>query len=497
MSSTATATPTLTPHSPTRAQPSTLVMALALGVCLVGELMDALDGLITTVAGPSIVRSLGGSGAFIQWLAAGYTIAMAAGLLVGGRLGDMFGRRRVFLLGMLGFSLMSVLAACATTPGLLIGARVLQGLLGALMVPQTFGMYRDIFPGDLLSKAFAAMGPVMAISGIAGPVVAGVLLRADLFGLGWRSLFLVNIPFCLAALVIGLRVLPANRPDHSLSLDWGSAAMAAVGLPAIMFALVEGRDLHWPWWVFAVMAGGCALMVAFVRRQQSREDAGRTPLLEPSLFSNRTFIGGLSVGLAEFGAGMSIGFLIALYAQLGLGMTPLRASLLTLPDMLAMMAGMALLGPLGSNRRTMGIGTAILALGGTLLLVTLLIGGAHLNAWWLVPSIALTGLGSGLFSGPYFDLVITGVSERETGSASGALSASQQISTAFGVAVFGSVFFAVAGHAGNSAAGFTHGFELALAAIVVTTLAGLPLLRMLPARTHDDDASTDRAAMAA
>lgn len=469
------------------AGPRRITMALALAVCLVGELMDALDGLITTVAGPSIVASVGGDGAFIQWLAAGYTIAMAAGLLVGGRLGDMFGRRRVFLLGMLGFTAASVLAACATGPGTLIGARVVQGLLGAMMVPQTFGMYRDIFPAHLLSKAFALMGPVMAISGIAGPVVAGLLLKLDLFGLGWRSLFLVNIPFCVAALLIGSRVLPANRRDRGLTLDWGSAVLAAVGLPAIMFGLVEGRDLGWPAWVLGLMAAGLALLVLFVRRQRTREQAGRTPLLEPSLFHNRTFLGGLVFGLAVFGGGMSVGFLLALFAQLGLGLSPLQASLLTLPDMLGMIAGMALMGRLGSNRRTMMIGTVVMVAGALGMLLILVLGLPAQSAWWLVPAVTITGVGSGLVTGPYFDLVITGVSDRETGSASGALSASQQISTAFGVAVFGSVFFALAAAAGDSPAGYARGFEAALLGIVLVTLCAIPSLRLLPRRAAAEE----------
>lgn len=474
--------PTGARHS---AGPGRTTMVLALAVCLVGELMDALDGLITTVAGPSILASVGGSGAFIQWLAAGYTIAMAAGLLVGGRLGDMFGRRRIFLLGMFGFAAASVLAACATSPATLIGARVVQGLLGAMMVPQAFGMYRDIFPAHLLSRAFALMGPVMAVSGIAGPVVAGVLLKIDLFGLGWRSLFLVNIPFCVAALLIGSRVLPANRPDRRLTLDWGSAALAAVGLPAIMFGLVEGRELDWPMWVFVLMVLGAGLLTLFVRRQRTREEDGCTPLLEPSLFHNRTFLGGLAFGLAAFGGGMSVGFLLALFAQLGLGLSPLQASLLTLPDMLGMMAGMALMDKLGSNRRTMGIGTAVMVVGALGMLVTLALGLPAVSAWWLVPATAVTGLGSGLVTGPYFDLVITGVSDRETGSASGALSASQQISTAFGVAAFGSVFFALASRAGGSPLGYTHGFELALGGIVLVTLCAIPALRLLPRRTAE------------
>lgn len=456
---------------------------VAMAAALVGELFDALDALVTSVAGPTIQRELGGSATFMQWLAAGYTIAMAAGLLIGGRLGDRFGRKRMFLIGMVGFSSMSLLAGLATTPGLLLAARVLQGLLGALMVPQTLGIFTEIFPAERLGQAFALMGPVMAGAGLAGPIVSGWIIDADLFGQGWRMLFWVNLPFCLAAVGLGAWLLPRSRPNREVGVDLIGSGLASSGLAGLIFALVEGRELGWPWWVFALIAGSLACLVGFVGVQRSRGRAGLSTLLEPSLFGNRAFTGGLVFGLAIFGVGMATGMFTALYAQLGLGMSPLRASLLTIPDMAGMMLGFLLIGKLGSDRRSMGIGVIGMLAGAVALLAVLAWVDPGVRVWAMLPALALTGAGSGMIMGPFFDVVMAGVSEAETGSASGALTALQQVGAATGVAVLGSVFFALNEHA-PGLMGATRGMEVVLGISAVALVASGFALRLLPARVE-------------
>ena len=252
----------------------------AVGIILVGEIMDLLDSLVTTVAGPTITRDMGGSQGFIQWLAAGYTIAMAAGLLVGGRLGDKYGRKNLFLIGLAGFTVTSLVSALATNPETLITARVLKGLLGALMVTQALGMIRSVFPPDKVGVAFGVTGPVMALSGVAGPIMAGWLVDADYFGWSWRMIFAVNVPVGLLALVAGLAVLPRSRPQRDLRIDMVGALIAAAGMAAVVFSLVQGRELGWPWWVFVLLTAGVGALAGparVVRRGACRGRVGGSP----------------------------------------------------------------------------------------------------------------------------------------------------------------------------------------------------------------------------
>ena len=183
----------------------------ALFVVLAAEVMDLLDALVTTIAGPSIRAGLGGSESLIQWLGTGYTLAMAIGLITGGRLGDLYGRRRMFLVGLVGFVGGSVLCGLSLSPGMLIGARVVQGLFGAVLLPQGLGLIREVFPPKEVATAFGAFGPVMGLSAVGGPILAGWLVTADLLGTGWRAIFLINLPIGLLALAGALRFLPKTK----------------------------------------------------------------------------------------------------------------------------------------------------------------------------------------------------------------------------------------------------------------------------------------------
>ncbi|WP_152352527.1 MFS transporter [Brachybacterium subflavum] len=292
---------------------------LALVVILVAEMLDGLDALITSIGGPALLADLEGGPALLQWTAAAYTLSMASGLLIGGRLGDMFGKRRLFLIGMVGFTLGSLLSACAPVAGVLILGRVLQGLLGALMLPQGMGMIRTLFPGEHAAKAFGLFGPMMMVAGIGGPILAGVLMDLDPFGLSWRSLFAVNVIPCALAIVAGIRLLPREDSARSLSLDWTGAVLSAAAMAAIVYPLVEGRELGWPAWTLAMLAAGITLLGVFLLQQRRRSRAGRDALIEPSLFRNRTFLAGLAIMLVFFGGTGAIGMLTALFLQMGLG----------------------------------------------------------------------------------------------------------------------------------------------------------------------------------
>lgn len=459
---------------------------LALVVILVAEMLDGLDALITSIGGPALLADLHGGPALLQWTAAAYTLSMASGLLIGGRLGDMFGKRRLFLIGMVGFTLGSLLSACAPVAGVLILGRVLQGLLGALMLPQGMGMIRSLFPGEHAAKAFGLFGPMMMVAGIGGPILAGVLMDLDPFGLSWRSLFAVNVIPCVLAVIAGIRLLPREDSARSLSLDWTGAALSAAAMAAIVYPLVEGRELGWPAWTLVMLAGGIALLGVFLLQQRRRSRTGRDALIEPSLFRNRTFLAGLAIMLVFFGGTGAIGMLTALFLQMGLGMSPLLTSIVTIAEALGMMLGMAAAAKLGGTRRTMAIGMVIAALGQLLTLLGIAAQGMTVNAWLLTPMMLIAGLGIGIGMGPTFSIIITGVTDAEAGSASGALTSVQQISTALGVSTLGSLFFAIAAGTASPVLGFAHGLEAALAINVVLILLSIGLLRFLPQRAAED-----------
>jgi MFS family permease len=290
---------------------------VVLFIVLAAEVMDLLDATIVNVAAPSIRRDLGGSYSALQWIAAGYTLAMAVMLITGGRLGDIAGRRRMFLIGAAGFTASSALCALAQSPEMLIGSRVLQGALGAIMLPQGLGLIRMLFPPKEMSTAFGLFGPVMGLSAVGGPVLAGVLINADLFGTGWRMLFLINVPLGLFALVGAWRFMPESRSDRAPRLDLPGMLLVTAGSVLVIYPLVEGRELGWPAWSFALMAAAVPVFAAFAACELRRQRAGSAPLIEPSLFRNRAYTSGLAV-TAIFFAGMA-GFMLVfgLYVQLG------------------------------------------------------------------------------------------------------------------------------------------------------------------------------------
>jgi EmrB/QacA subfamily drug resistance transporter len=466
-----------------------------LAVVLAAEVMDLLDATIITIAGPSIRADLGGSTAFLQWLAAGYTLAFAVGLVTGGRLGDIFGRRRMFLAGAAGFTLMSLLCAIAPGPAWLVTFRVLQGLAGAVLIPQGLGLITAAFPPDKIGAAFGAFGPVMGLSAVCGPILAGFLVDADLFGTGWRMIFLINLPVGAAALAGAWLILPRNTGrDRSLRLDLPGTGLLSVALFLLIFPLVQGRELGWPWWTWASMAAALPAFWLFQRYELRRRRAGLTPLVEPSLLAKKRFSAGLLVGLIFFAGLMGLTFILSVYLQLGLGFSPLRAGLTQSPwafgTALGAIAGHVLSARFGGRKLLVG-GTALLGLGVVGLLLTLELTGdpmstGAMTSWRLVPALLVLGLGMGSSMAPYFDIVLAVVDEHEVGSASGTLTAAQQLGGAIGVAVLGTAFFSWIG-AGNFSGALTKVLRLEL---VLLALAGT-LSFLLPRRAREEAVEPD------
>jgi EmrB/QacA subfamily drug resistance transporter len=414
-------------------------------VVLAANLMDVLDSTIVNVAGPSIHRDLGGGADTLQWLSAGYTLAFAVFLIAGARLGDIVGRRRMFLLGSAGFTVFS--AACAAAPNIevLIALRALQGASGALMIPQGFGLMRQVFTDEVeMNKAFSMFGPATGLPMLAAPALAGALVDANLWGIGWRLVFLINVPIGLATLPLAFRSLPrgANRPG--LKLDLGAVALIGLALVAIIYPLIQGRTAGWPVWCFVMLAVGVALLISFVFYERHH---GGDALIEPSLLTNRNYLGGIAVVLALFGAFGGLLLCVSLYGQLGEGWSPVHAGLTLTPMIVGMIIGMVVSGALVKQlgRRLLHIGIALIGVGAAAVAVALT--GAHTaSSWDLVPGLCFVGAGLGTTFGQLFMFILTSVDGDEVSSASGVLEATQQLATSLGVAVLGTTFFSTLGH---------------------------------------------------
>ena len=413
-------------------------------VVLAAMIMNLLDSTIVNVAAPSIQRDLGMSSSALEWIAAAYTLAIAVGLMTGGRLGDMFGRKRMLMTGLTGFVLASTACALAWSPGSLIAARVLQGLSAAMLTPQAFGLIRDLFPPVQMNKAFAALGPVIGLSTVAGPIVAGLLLKANLLGTDWRALFLINLPLGVFALLVGARVLPARLAGHGkVRLDGaGTVLLAAVSF-LLVFPLVDGRTLGWPAWIFGALAATVPMLAVFAAHQRRRLRSGRTPLVEFSVLRKRSYVSGIVFVLVFFASIVGFSLTMSLFLQIGLGFTPVHASLL-----LAAMAAGAFAGSgVGAwaatavGRPIVHTGLTIMAIGTLVLYLSLHAVHETPGALSLIPGLAIFGTGMGMIFVPLFSIIMGEIGDHEVGSASGLLESSQQLGASLGVAVLATLFF--------------------------------------------------------
>jgi EmrB/QacA subfamily drug resistance transporter len=421
---------------------------LGFAVVLLASVMDLLDSTITQTGAPAIRRSLGGSYADLEWLTAAYTLAMSVTILLGGRLGDMFGRRRVLLLGIGGFIVASTLCALAPDPTLLIAARALQGGMAAVMVPQGFGLIRELFGDAGQQKAFGIFGPVMGLGAVAGPLAGGGLIHLDLLSSGWRAIFLINIPLGLLALGLGLRFLPrhaAATPEHRF--DVLSVALSVGAGVCLIYPLIQGQEDGWPLWTFLMLAGGLAMLALFALHQARRLRRGATPLVDPAILRRRPYVAGLGLVVGFIGAmgGMVLAFNVMF--QTGLGFSPLACGVATVAIPLAAIPGSVtssvLLERLG--RTTIHLGTALMASGLGICLAVMEARGGSISAWDLTGPLCLTGFGMGMVFVPMFDVILAGVEPRQTGSAAGLLESVQQLSMSLGIALVGTILFGQVG----------------------------------------------------
>lgn len=468
---------------------------LALWVMLSGTLLVVLDFFIVNVALASMQRELHAGAATLQLVVAGYGLATAAGLVTGGRLGDLFGRRRMFMRGLLLFTLAS--AACGFAPNaeLLVATRVLQGLAGALLQPQVLAMIGLAYTGEGRARAFAAYGLTLGLGATLGQLVGGVLIHADLAGLGWRSCFLINVPIGLLALALAPRVIPplgnGGQGDGSQGhgghrLDLVGILLVAAGSVAVVLPLVEGREQGWPLWSWVCLAAALPLLGAFALQQRRLAARGGAPLVAPVLLANARFVAGLFTTLAFYVGNASLYFVLALYLQQGLALGPLASGAvftsLAVGFFATSMAGARLARRFG-GKPPIALGALVLATGHALQFanVTGWAGhtqGAHVThvVAWMVPLLLVQGAGLGMVMAPLVATVLAGLPPQHAGVASGVLTMVQQASNALGVALIGIVFYGRLGQ-GADAASYAGAFGSALLYLVASALAVAALHR--------------------
>jgi EmrB/QacA subfamily drug resistance transporter len=428
---------------------------LILAVILAAECMDLLDATIVNVAAPAIRADLHTTSTALQWIVGGYALAVACGLILGGRLGDLFGRRQMFVIGTAGFTVASLLCAVAPTSGALIGFRLLQGAAAAVMLPQGLGVIREVFPPKELGQAFGIFGPVIGLAAVIGPILGGVLVDWDLANTGWRLIFLINLPLGVAAAIGAWALLPRTAPVHASSrLDVVGAVLSGAAMVLVVYPLIQGRALGWPAWVYGMIAVSVVLFGAFWWQQKRQVRLGRDPLVLPSVFGHRGYAAGLLVLLVFF-AGMG-GLLLtaSVFLQFGQGFSPTHTGVAFIPMSLGMAVGAGLSGAVLGPRfgRLVIQAGAVVTIGGWLLVLHAVYGGGVVGAVDLLPGLLVAGLGMGLCVAPLFDIILASVTDAETGSASGVLNAGQQLAGAVGVAVLGTIFFAAIGSVGFAGA---------------------------------------------
>ena len=467
---------------------------LAAIVMIVGALMDMIDVTIVNVALPTIRRDLHASATQLEWVVSGYMLAFAAALIIAGNFGDLFGRKKVFLIGVAVFGLASLAAGLSQTGAELIAARVVQGTAAAAMAPQVLATFRSIFTGAERGKAFSIYGAMLGFASAVGLVLGGLLTDANLLGWSWRAVFFVNVPVAVAALIAGLRFVPETRDPGARRPDIPGAVLLAASMVAIVYPLLEGRQLGWPAWVWALLAAGVAglavqgLLETRRARRRNSGDKAPAPLLRPGLFRVPAFAAGLGVQMA-FAAGMQGFFLaFALWLQAGEHFSPLKAGLTAV----AFSAGSFMLAPVAVPLAQKH-GRSVLAIGGLLMaagIAGVALAAPHIGVngspWPVVPGLVVAGAGLSLLVIPLVSVVLAAVPVEAAGGASGLFSTAQQLGGAIGVALLGTVFFGyLTGHSFEAA--IVHTAPYAMVAFALCAVLSM----LLPRTAVSEEALTE------
>lgn len=460
---------------------------IGLAVMLTGTFVAVMDNYIVNVAIPSMQRTLGASFAEAEFIIAAYLLTFATGLITGGRLGDIYGRRRMFLIGLAGFIATSALCGLAPNPDILILARLLQGLTAAILSPQVMALMRMTFADPRQrATAFSLMGVTIGLATVTGQVLGGFIVQADLWGLAWRPVFLINIPLGLLALVIAPSVLDESRAPIALKLDVPGVVLSTLGLGLLLYPLIRGREAGWPSWCLAMVLASAVLLAVFVWQQQRTSLLGVAPLLDVGMFRDRAFSVGAAMTLLFYSTLTPFFLIFTLLLQIGLGCSPMQAALeLSVLAVTFSIASFAA-GRLAARgaRPVLFAGVGIGVAGGMLAVAAGLFA-QPMTALHLLPALVVLGVGEGLFMTPCLNFILSSIHDRHVGSASGVLTTMQRMGGSFGVALLGLLFFDTRDHMLAAGAvemdAYVHAFTATAAGVTLVMLALVGLLYLVPA----------------
>jgi EmrB/QacA subfamily drug resistance transporter len=462
-----------------------------LALVLAAECIDLLDGTIVNVAAPTIRTDLKTTAAGLQWIIGGYALAFAIGLITGARLGDRYGRKRLFVAGSAAFAATSLAAAVAVSPAMLIGCRLAQGAAAALLIPQGFGIIRDVFAPAERGSAFAVFGPVIGLSAVLGPIIGGALVSVDAFGTGWRLVFAVNLPLAVAAAIGAARIMPESRAPRAPRPDGLGTLLCAAAMGLLIYPLIQGQQAGWPLWTYLMMAASVLTAGLLAGRSRWQGRRGQATLIETSVFRHRGYSAGLACVVVFF-AGMTGTLLtMTLYLQFGEHFSAVHAGLTLAPFAAGTAAGAVVAATVAVprlGRRALQVAAALIAAGTWWLDSIISAQRLATSSVDLIPAQLILGAGMGMLIAPLFDFILASVVDHEVGSASGVLNAVQQLASAIGVAVIGTVFFTTLGHSGFVAA-ISQCLRIELG-VAVTLFA---LVRALPRRPRDAEEDTEAA----
>jgi len=455
MAKTETAHPTHSAHHHA-AKFTSRQRTIALIIVALAFAIDLLDNTIVNIAIPSIQADLGASYASIQWLTAGYALSFAVLLITGGRLGDVVGYKKLFMIGVAGFTIASLLSGFAWSTEVLIGARLLQGAMAALMVPQVMSLMQVMYKPKERGAVMGLFGALGGLSASLGPVIGGLLIQANIAGLDWRPIFLINIPIGIFAFIGAIKFLPDGKSPHPLKLDFFGTGLIILALGLLIYPLIQGREHDWPIWVFIMMIASLPIFALFWWWQIKKNKIDQSPLVIPSLFSIHTFRIGSIVNIVFQMIMLGFFFTFTLLLQVGLGYSVIEAALTGLPTAVGISFSIGFLAQKLTKRLgryTMTLGAIIMAIGLGAIVLALVIAGEDTQPWQFIPGLLLTGIGMGLIMGLMFSVTLKDVDTKHAGSASGTLNAVSQVGGAIGIALVGVIFF---GHlTSNGPASFT------------------------------------------
>lgn len=463
--------------------PSTRGRNRMLVVLLTATFMVTFDFFVVNIATASLRRDFGAGPAALELIVGGYAFAYASGMVTGGRLGDLFGSRRLFVTGMASFAAASALCGVAGTPGQLVAARILQGLTGALMVPQVLGIITRTFPVEERGRALGWYGAAAGLGGVGGQVLGGLMLRADILGLGWRVIFLVNVPVGAVAAAFAVRLLPPAEhggAGRNTRLDPIGAVGLAASIALLLIPLSLGREEGWPVWTWLCLAAVVPVGAATLRWQRTLARRGGEPVLDLSLFRVPSFSLGLCSGIVYMAYYAGLMFTLTLTLQDGMGLDPLEAGLAYLPACVTFTAAALMSRTLVGRYGLRAFVWSTLAMVGGLVMLWagMQSRGIDVNVVWVMVALALTSTGNGVVLPSLIGAALTMVRPGQAGMASGALVTGQQFASAAGVAALGAVFFAAAGDL-PAGAGIARGMKYSTLVEAVLTLAMLALTAAL------------------